>query len=90
MARQSGIPYSWHETHYPSPGTGNFAFLPNMTLPALAVQGPGNLVLGQMGVVSPNEFFTQPTVPTSGLGGIQQGQIVGQSLIGGDDYNGSY
>lgn len=90
MRDRSGIPYSWHETHYPSPGSGNFAFVPNMTLPALAVQGPGNLVLAQLSAVTANEFFTTPTVPTSGLGGLVQGQVIGQSLIGGDDYNGSY
>lgn len=90
MARDRGFPYSFHETFYPSPGSGNFAFVPNMTLPALAVQGPGNMVLAQLSVVSANEFFTQPTLPTSGFGGIQQGQIVGQPLIGGDDTYGGY
>lgn len=82
MRRNNGMPYTWQETHYPSPGAENFAFVPNMTLPALAVQGPGNMVLGQLSAVTANEFFTMPTIPTSGYGGLVQGQIVGQSLIG--------
>lgn len=84
MRRNSDMPYSWHETHYPSPGSGNFAFVPNMTLPALSVHGPGNMVHAQLSIVSPNEFFSQQTGPVSGLGGLVQGQIIGQPLIGED------
>jgi hypothetical protein len=72
--------YSHKPTYYPTPGTGNYAFAPNMTLPALGIVGPGRATMAQMGIMQPVQAMSYPAIPTSGLGGLMAGQFVGQPL----------
>jgi hypothetical protein len=73
--------YSYLPQHYANPGTGNYAFAPNTTLPALSLGGAGRITMAQFGVMQPPQSMSYPTVTTDGLGGLIAGQFVGQSLM---------
>jgi len=77
--------FHFQETRYPSPGSGNFAYVSDQTLPPHAIQGGGNLVRGQMTIVTPHQAMnamTLPTLPLAGFGGLVNGQMIQQGLIG--------
>lgn len=74
------IPYSWKKTDYANPGSENYAFVPNMTLPTFDVQGGGNLVIGQLAVLQNRQAMVYQAVPVAGYGGLVAGQIIGQPL----------
>lgn len=72
--------YSWRETYYPTPGTGNYAFEPNTTLPPFNIFGSGSMVRGQLSVNSSGQVITVPTIPVAGMGGLFSGQFISQPL----------
>ena len=79
--------FHFRETRYPSPGSGNFAYVSDQTLPPHAIQAGGNLVRGQLNVTAIHpqvNVITLPTVPVAGVGGLVSGQMIQQGLIGND------
>jgi hypothetical protein len=77
--------YSFLERYYPTPGTGNYAFSPNTTLPELNIQGAGRLTLTQYEVMAGRQQMSFPTLAHAGLGGLFAGQYVSQALLAGNE-----
>ena len=75
------IPYSWIKTEYANPGSENYAFVPNQTLPRHSIGGRGNLTVGQVNAYQPIQPIILHAVPTSGYGGLAAGQFVQQPLV---------
>lgn len=73
-------PYSFKKTEYANPGTGNFAFVPNSTLPLHSLIGAATQVQSQIRVAAPQQFFVMPSVPMDGYGGLVAGQLISQPL----------
>lgn len=74
------LPYGFKKTEYANPGAMNYAFVPNMTLPAFGVSGAASLALNSYSVFQPSQLTTQITVPTNGYGGLMTGQFISQPL----------
>lgn len=75
------LPFSWKKTEYANPGAENYAFVPNMTLPAHAYFGVGTpVVTAGMNVLQSPQVMSRITIPTNGYGGLIAGQLIGQPL----------
>jgi hypothetical protein len=73
-------PFGWKKTEYANPGAMNYAFVPNMTLPALGLVGSGSMCLSSLNVLETAQMVSQITVPLNGYGGLVAGQFIGQPL----------
>lgn len=74
--------YAYFKRKYPGPGTGNYAFDAQMTLPLFQVQGAGTLVKGQLNVTQSGNLTALPVAYKRSVanGGYIAGQIIGQPL----------
>lgn len=70
---------TYRKTPYANPGAGNYAFIPNTTLPVLDVQGNGN-ICGMYRVFPGQQPIIMQAVPTDGYGGLVAGQVILQPL----------
>lgn len=77
--------FGYIKTHFANPGTGNFAFRQNTTLPAFDPNGRGRMVRGNMFVMQNPQDMARPTIPVSGMGGLYAGQLVQQALLTGNE-----
>jgi hypothetical protein len=75
-------PFGWKKTEYANPGAMNYAFVPNMTLPALGLGGSASLCVSSYSVLQHPQVVSNITVPTNGYGGLVAGQLIGQPLSG--------
>lgn len=74
------LPYSFINTPYANPGSENYAFVPNMTLPKHSVGGGASLTVDSYRVVQGQQSMIYHAVPTGGYGGLVAGQLIGQPL----------
>lgn len=72
--------YSFIPRPYPTPGTGNYAFVQNTTLPTSDVRGAGRRVFNQFSAFAA-QVFNLPTVKPEGFGGLFSGQLTIQPLL---------
>ncbi len=74
--------YAFFPRRYPTPGTGNYAFDAQMTLPLYQVQGRGMFAKGSLRVTQFGNVVAQATVTPTDLlrGGYIAGQFIGQPL----------
>lgn len=64
-----------------TPGVSNYSFEPNFTLPMQSPIGTGTAVRQLRAVFQAPQVFAPQLVLTSGLGGLQHGQMIFQPLI---------
>lgn len=75
------FPGSWKKTEYANPGAENYAYIPNMTLPAFPYFGVGTPVASAgYSVMQSPQVMSRITIPTAGYGGLIAGQFIGQPL----------
>lgn len=76
--------YNFRQRRLPtSPGTGNFAFMPALSLPATCNGGSGTWFQSQFRSEQPPQVYQVKTAPTGDLrgGGLIPGQIAFQGLV---------
>jgi len=73
--------YHWINTPYPNPNTGNQAFDWFQELPPANVFTPGLVPHRQFFNVMQPQVMSTDTQLVSGLGGLQAGQLLSQSLV---------
>jgi len=73
--------YSWIATPVPNPSTGNQAFQWFQELPQAYAFTPGLVPFKQFINVMQPQTLTLDTQVTSGLGGLQAGQLISQGLV---------
>lgn len=79
--------YHWVATPYPTPNTGNQAFQWFQELPPANVFTPGLVPHRQFFNVMQPQVMTTDTQVVAGLGGLQAGQYIAQSLVVPNDNN---
>ncbi len=79
--------FTWVRKQLPGPGAMNYAF-DSLALAESTAIGPGVRQRQFWATISPPLFVNNITAPTSGYGGVAQGQYLGQGLF--DPYNNSY
>lgn len=78
--------YKYTPRRLPGPGTGNFAFEPEFSLPKYLAGGPGTSYRRGFRVTQPAQSYYGQEQVIIGLEGIQAGSIGGQPLIEWDKY----
>lgn len=77
--------YRWIATPVPNPSTGNQAFQWYQELPQAYAFTPGLVPFKQFMNVMQPQTVTVDTQLTSGLGGLQAGQLISQGLVSNND-----
>lgn len=73
--------YNFQPQELPGPGTGNWAFLPEFSLPVVQIIGNGVQYLKSLNAFQPEQVYYQQNQQLQGWAGIVQGQIIGQPLL---------
>lgn len=76
--------YDYVRRNLPGPWAGNYAFLPNTSLPMEAIQGPGTFSRGSLQTIQPGQFVYLQRQTIIGLAGTISGENVTQPLLLGD------
>lgn len=78
--------YNYHEGDIFTPGAMNWVFEPTTELPLYAIWGKAfTRIANTFNPIQPPQIYAQPHVVTSGMGGLQAGQLELQPLLVPDE-----